>query len=508
MAKKTTTEAGPTTAAPKKRNSKPAAEQPRVLSPQEVKDLDAQDTHHVETASQLPVAQRAENEVAKYELAKEWIAAKKVEYSVLKIKDLEDKEGEKAVETAWREIRNKRLQVANKHKELKADYLVITRAIDGAKNEFTDLLEEIEQPLKKELDRIEAEREEIKQAAERAAQQKLQGRVVLLLDNGMGFNGNYYAIGDTISMDVVTLKGMADEQFDELLARVKAEKQRIEDAKAEAARKEQEEKDAIEKQRKDNEDRQRALDEQQAAINKQLEDIKKMRLQGRASQLEGLGMVYNYRTAEWEYSYNGVVVAVKNEDQPEAEWSQQVAFVTQKIKDLKDLEAKNLEKKQAEEKAAADKKAADDKAAQELQERTNTRVLELARRFQMLQIPGGYQRPGNEVMDVVDKLIITLEPAQWDEYMDALQVNFDRITAAEKAEAQRQQDQREADRVAALSDVERVDEYLRKQIEGPFSFVPQGLVNPEIKAAVKTFENAFIENARVLNTVLDKYRNK
>jgi hypothetical protein len=173
---------------------------------------------------ELSADEKAAREVQRFDVARAWIAEKKEAYSGLKISGVDDKEGTKAVHAAWQEIRAKRLAVSKTHTAIKADYLTITRAIDKEKNDLTDLLEEIENPLKAEMDRIETIKEEEKKKVEREKAQKLQGRVNELLNTGMAFNGSYYAIGASISMDVVTLQNMSDADYTTFLGRVQAGK--------------------------------------------------------------------------------------------------------------------------------------------------------------------------------------------------------------------------------------------------------------------------------------------
>lgn len=231
--------------------------------------------------------QRATQEVARYDVADAWIAAKKEEYSALTIEGIDDREGEKRVKAAWQEIRNKRLAVAGKHKELKADYLTITRAIDNRKNVLTESLEEIEVPLKTMLDNVEAERENIRQAAEQERQKKLHTRVAELLDKGMRYNGTYYAIGDSISMDVVTLKDFSDEKYNEFLTRVEAENNKLLEAENKRIQEEEQRQEDERKQREENEKENKRLAEEKENLKREVAQMRVEFLENLGFSLEG-----------------------------------------------------------------------------------------------------------------------------------------------------------------------------------------------------------------------------
>lgn len=194
----------------------------------------------------LSAEQKAEQEIARFDVNREKILEVKEKFKDLTIAGVDDTTGYKAVEKAWQGLRNMRLAVEKKHKEVKADYLTITKAIDGHKNELVELIQEDggEKHFGQMLEDIDKQKEELKNKKEREDQERLQGRVNELLANGMAFNGSFYAIGDAITMDVVSIKNMDDSAYNGLLSRVKelnaamvAEKEKKErEAEAEKAR--------------------------------------------------------------------------------------------------------------------------------------------------------------------------------------------------------------------------------------------------------------------------------
>lgn len=172
----------------------------------------------------------ANAEIVKLDTNKVKIAELKQKYATLQITDLKDKEGLKAVKEAKAVIRTARTTVEKKRVDLKSDYLEIGRRIDAAAKEYKDLLVEIEGPLDDMLAKYDEWEKEEKTRKEKEENARLDSRVAILKEAGMSFNGSYYVIGETMSMDVVTIKGWSDFDFEAFLAKVKIEKKKLDDA--------------------------------------------------------------------------------------------------------------------------------------------------------------------------------------------------------------------------------------------------------------------------------------
>ena len=93
------------------------------------------------------------------------IATMREKFMPLVIRDLKDTAGYKAVHDARMVIRDARVSVERKRKELKADALEYGRKVDSEAKRITALLEPIETHLQSEESRIDAERQAIKDAA-------------------------------------------------------------------------------------------------------------------------------------------------------------------------------------------------------------------------------------------------------------------------------------------------------------------------------------------------------
>lgn len=212
--------------------------------------------------------QQVKQELKKYNLADAKIAELKKKYAGLKVKDLKDKEGFVAVKTALSEVVSIRTGIDKKRLALTGDYRKIVDAINGEAKRLTALIQEVEEPLREEKDRIDRLVKEEKERKAREIQERLDNRVATLKEAGMTFDGSFYVCGDTIAMDVNTIRDMKDADFDFLKAKVEMEAERI----RKAAEEEEKRKAAEEAERKR---QQEEFEKQQAELRKQQEEFKR-----------------------------------------------------------------------------------------------------------------------------------------------------------------------------------------------------------------------------------------
>jgi hypothetical protein len=503
------------TTAPKKKGSqKPSAQ---LIEGDNATDLPVEE---MPAAQLITPEEKAKQEISRFNIARAWIADKKEQYGGLTIASVEDKDGQKAVLAAWQEIRNKRLEVQKKHTEIKADYLKITRVIDGEKNDLVNLLEEIENPLKAELDRIEAIKEEEKKKAEREKAEKLQGRVNELISTGMAFNGSYYAIGATISMDVVTLQNMNDADYSTFLGRVRQENITIVAAKETKEKQEREEREALEAQKKQQEETQRQQEEkqrqlkaQQEALDRQKQEAIDARTKARGYHLEALGMFYNYGTHVWEFKTidcgNTIIHRAKVETQEGQDWETELNNVTEEVKKLKTAQAAKDEEKAQAEKKRLEQQEKERKEAEEQRQRIATRKTEISALYGMtMQSDGTFKR--HYAYKEIAPLLITksqlenYNPEAWaaelenlkDCHAAGLKLQADAKTLEDAAA--------ETARVAALSDRDRVNEYLRNFAEATGKR-PQ-ITDKRIKKAWDAFDKVVAGAVEDLSLILDNIK--
>jgi hypothetical protein len=470
---------------------------------EEITNAPAQQTTH--TAEVMSAEDVAKNEIKRFNIADAAIENMKKEYSGLKIASPDDKEGYKKVHGAWQIVRGKRLQVEKVHKLIKGDYLVISRAIDGEKNRLLGLIEPLERELNSELERIDKLVQEEKDRAEREAQARLQGRVSTLIENGISFNGSFYAIGETITVDVVTLKNLKDDEFTQLLTRVQAENKKILDAKAEQARLEQEEREKHERERLELIENNRKLEEQRAELEKQKQEFERVQAEAKKqrtdlrvqillnsgfSKVEGgnvNGMpVYRFKTNDagevsiYEYQFSDL-----NGD----EWDDKFLEIRAQLNRLRTLQAETDElNRQKKEQAEREEKLRAQVAA-----RSELRTLEIRNIFGDLKLDsaGNYFKEfntegGPEYFQVIVSELKSMTDEDWGKHVFSLREDFADLTAREAENIRAISAKAEAERLAALSDIERIDLYL-----DALANLPQPTVNdPHLKAAWNLFEDS------------------
>ena len=115
-------------------------------------------------------------ELQKFNIADAAISKMSAEYLPLKVKGLDDKEGLKKVHDARIVIKNKRVEVEKKRKELKASSLAFGQAVDGEAKRITGLLLPIEAHLENEESIVEREKERLQLEVEHQTQAKIRMR--------------------------------------------------------------------------------------------------------------------------------------------------------------------------------------------------------------------------------------------------------------------------------------------------------------------------------------------
>lgn len=419
----------------------------------------------VKPGPELSIEEQKKNEIAKFNFPEAAIAQYQKEYGKLKIKGLEDKEGYKKVETAWRHVRGRRIEVEKKHKLIKAGYLEIGRAIDAEKNRLVELLEPLETKLGGELERIDNEKKAKDEEKERQEQEKLNVRVNDLIANGAAFTGSFYGIGETISIDVVTLKAMNDGEFNLLLSRVKVENAKIAEEKQRKADEEQAERDRLEKQRKEQEaEAQRLKDLQQKmeSDRRELEQAKEKLLEdrtaNRAAQIEGLGFVFAHNSQNWVLNKTVGVVEISKTQVvalSDTEWLDRFAQLTADSDSLKarQADAENRAKKLQDE-------------AHALKVRTEDRRADLISYGLWHDGDGNFYRQSIyeniATVSAEAEEILKLSQEGWKQKIKAIDEQIAIIRQAEAEQKIIEDGKKEAARQALLSERQKLVEYVDK----------------------------------------------
>lgn len=201
-----------------------------------------------------------------YEITETGLIDLASKYQNLTVNGIDDKEGLKAVESARKELKNERVKIEKVSKGMRDSAVKFQKAVIAREKELVAIIQPQEDRLMAIEDAIWQEKERLREEAEK----KESDRIQAMLDQLSAVN---YAI------DFHTLKGMTDEQFDEVLEEATF---KFEDAKR-LEREEQERLAEIRRheeiERKAEEERlareREAFEKQQAAFREEQERIQK-----------------------------------------------------------------------------------------------------------------------------------------------------------------------------------------------------------------------------------------
>lgn len=303
----------------------------------------------VEEAHVITVEEQISVEKAKFNLADARIAELYTQYENLEITCNDDKDGYAKVKEAWNIVRSCRTGIEKKKKEIKATYIAINKAIDGEEARLVGRLEPLEEKLYKRWKAIDDAKEEAKRELERQAEQRLQDRIVLLMAEGMIFKDGFYQLGDTIMLDVATIRAQTEEQFEKLLGTVQAKAKEVQEAENQRLENERLENQRREEQQAELNRQQEALDNQrrqQEEAEQRLEDerlkFKKMKEDARKELMIAIGFTFSPYTSKFFYDdkFNPAIEIDAEEafqfmgedfDRLRKQWTEQIAEAKRKF---------------------------------------------------------------------------------------------------------------------------------------------------------------------------------
>lgn len=443
--------------------------------------------------ARLTPEQQAQQEIQKFDIPRAWISQKKEEYKDLKIADESDKAGYKKVEAAWQEVRTKRIATEKKREEIKAGYLLIGKKIDGEAKDLVSLLKEVEDPLNNELERIDNLKKEAAAELERQAQKKLQDRVTELLENGMGFSGSYYTIGETISMDVVTLKAMKDEEFTGLLDKVRVTNRDILEAKRKKLQDEQDERDRLQKQKDEQAETERKQQAAQALIDEGNRKLAEQKKKFRTDRLQMLGMNLDYSSKTFQFKaendrvFMWLTFVETSEDEKFDQELEKLSSDIVKLKQKAQEAADNRKKEQ-------DAQDELDRLAREKQIRTNGREMDIFTMFGARKEGDKYivrsKVPGSQAsMGILKTTVEDLDDKAWANAVNESKKVFKKFQAEQEKEQKRLDDAKEAKRQAAMGDGEKIHDIIGRMSQHALK-APE-LTSEDGKAIWKKFDEGF-----------------
>ena len=244
------------------------------------------------------------------------------EFLPLKINGVEDTEGYETVTKALRLMVSKRTAVEAKRKELKADALAFGRAVDAKAASITESMAHIESHLRTEKETVDMALKAIEEEKERQKQAMIDNRKQQLFGIGMRFGMNMDLVWEPAylksiqpeSLPFINLETMSDEAFaaykymvEDMQNRDIAEKLRLQ-AEQEA----QEQQRRLEQERL--QEQQRALQAEQEKMRLEMEKMNAERMELRKMQLEAMGLTlqkHRYLDEMW-FSYGHIHLVSKD----------------------------------------------------------------------------------------------------------------------------------------------------------------------------------------------------
>lgn len=284
------------------------------------------------------VESTVKNEVQKIDVAEAAILEKVKKYKNLKVKDKDDEKGITLVKEAYQDLVKTRTSIDKKRAEIKKPFLDVGKGIDDYAKKLTALFADVENTLKLENDKVKQWEKEAEEKKEAERQAKIKARVAELTTAGITFNGELYVIGDTISVDIVTIEKMSDADFAFLVAKVKAEKEKMDKAAAEA------------KAKADAEEAQRKADAEK--VEREKKAVRAEKLEMRTEKLEAIGFTTEEDKERFIYSGEGGFYELSFDEAAEMSLDDFKAYIEKT-------------KTSISEKTAAAQKARDEKAKQD-----------------------------------------------------------------------------------------------------------------------------------------------
>ena len=244
-----------------------------------------------ETTLPTFVESTVKKEVQKIDVAEAAILEKVKKYKNLKVKDKDDEKGITLVKEAYQDLVKTRTSIDKKRAEIKKPFLDVCKGIEDYSKKLTAMYADVENTLKLENDKVKQWEKEAEEKKEAERQAKIKARVAELTTAGITFNGELYVIGDTISVDIVTIEKMSDADFAFLVAKVKAEKEKKDKAEAEANAKAE----AEEAQRKADAEK----------VEREKKAVRAEKLEMRTEKLEAIGFTTEEDKERFIYSGDG-----------------------------------------------------------------------------------------------------------------------------------------------------------------------------------------------------------
>jgi hypothetical protein len=161
----------------------------------------------------------------------------------LRVEDINNKKELEVVSVARKKLKAERIVIEKQGKELRDSVNIISKNISAKEKELIGIISPVEDELQAEEDRVNTERDTIRQEAERKENERIQAMVTKLIAVGCSFDGVRYSIGENSTMHS-TLIMMDDAMFSRELNTCKAIAEKIEEDRKEQERLKMEQEEA------------------------------------------------------------------------------------------------------------------------------------------------------------------------------------------------------------------------------------------------------------------------
>lgn len=289
-----------------------------------------------------------------YPVSLKQIAALEREYMALTVSGVDDQRGCQLVHEARMNVKQKRVAVEKRRKELKADALAYGRQVDAVAKQLTEPLQSIELYLQEQEDIVAKEKQRIAEEKERQRQAEIKARIDKLAKVGS-------------VRPEAELAAMSNQQFAEcfLAAETAFEERKVAEAKAKAEADAERERQRIEAER---------LAKERAAL-----EAERAKAQAEREALEAEKRRIEKEKADAERA--------KELEKARAEAAEQARLAEIERHRREAEEKAERERREAEAKADAERKAAEEKARQEALRPDKEKILAFANDLASLGVP-------------------------------------------------------------------------------------------------------------------------
>lgn len=337
---------------------------------------------------------------------------------------------------------------------------------------MVELIEPLETELHGKWKAIDDEKERIKKEKEEAEQAALLTRINEIQELGMSFKDGFYQIGETITVDVATLRSMPDDMYAKLKTAITnkaAEIQKARELEEEKRREEKAEQDRQAEQLRQEQQKLQAerdeLEKQKRELEQQKIEAEKSKRYNRTNSLAAIGMSYDER--EKVFVFDNGFSAVKKDaeeifDGNTAKFDEQKSELEALIKQSRDRKAQHDEEKKREQESLDAKK----KLIAELFEKVAGMSFSYtAQAFTWEDKNTALSVPFGNLVHLSDDELRKKAETTAQEIADAKKMTKDHDDKV--AEQQRQEQQ------AALGDKERYDQFHEAICEAATKLVPE-----------------------------------